>query len=89
MSVYIRTLIILVIPAEGPVLLPRYWRVRVRGRGRGRVRVRVRVAVHAAEGSVLIPRCCRGELHISGSAVFNRRCSLTGMIDIRHQSTRQ
>jgi hypothetical protein len=24
----------------------------------------------------------------SGSAVFKRRCSLTGMIDIRHQSTR-
>jgi hypothetical protein len=27
--------------------------------------------------------------YISGSAVFNRRCSLTGMIDIRHQSARQ
>jgi hypothetical protein len=27
--------------------------------------------------------------YISGSAVFNGRCSLTGMIDIRHQSTRQ
>jgi hypothetical protein len=25
---------------------------------------------------------------ISGPAVFNRRCSLTGMVDIRHQSTR-
>jgi hypothetical protein len=28
-------------------------------------------------------------IYISGSAVFNRRCSLTGMIDIRHQSARQ
>jgi hypothetical protein len=29
------------------------------------------------------------DIHISGSAVFNRGCSLTGMIDIRHQSARQ
>jgi hypothetical protein len=28
-------------------------------------------------------------IYTSGSAVFNMRCSLTGMIDIRHQSTRQ
>jgi hypothetical protein len=28
-------------------------------------------------------------IYISGSAVFDRRCSLTGMIDIRHQSARQ
>jgi hypothetical protein len=25
-------------------------------------------------------------MYKSGSAVFDRRCSLTGMIDIRHQS---
>jgi hypothetical protein len=28
-------------------------------------------------------------IYISGSAVFDRRCSLAGMIDIRHQSARQ
>jgi hypothetical protein len=28
-------------------------------------------------------------LYKSGSAVFDRRCSLTGMIDIRHLSARQ
>jgi hypothetical protein len=29
------------------------------------------------------------DIYKNGSAVFDRRCSLTGMIDIRHQSARQ
>jgi hypothetical protein len=38
----------------------------------------------------LLPRALISlSLYISGSAVFNRRSSLTGMIDIRHQSTGQ
>jgi hypothetical protein len=67
-------------------------RVRVRVRVRAMVRVRVRVRVRVI-GQAMDRSSARGlqsqiRIYKSGSAVFDRRCSLTGMIDFRHQSAR-
>jgi hypothetical protein len=64
-------------------------RVRVRVRVRDRVRVREERSHNAPTLLYVRVPIIHTHIYISGSAVFNRRCSLTGMLDIRHQSARQ
>jgi hypothetical protein len=61
----------------------------LRGDGRCVDCERALLAGGSGERHALARNHLQTQSYISGSAVFNRRCSLTGMIDIRHQPARQ